>query len=382
MSVLSDLRMIRAPLAGFAGIGVCWGVFAGSVPVVMAQTGLGDGGFATAMLISTCGAIAAMWLAPWAEERLRRWAMPVFIALLACGFALPGLATSGVQFGAIMLCCAAAAGTVDVAMNAQLSHLEAKSGRPLMNLAHGGYSLVYACAALTAGIARGAGLPLWSIFMGAAVVTLAMALVARGGAALPHHESAEPGSDARGPLPWAVVVLAGVVICIGFLAEQATEAWSALHLERNLGAGAVGGALAPTLLGLTMGAGRLAGQGVIGRLNGAGVLGAGAALAAFGALVAALAPTALIGWAGFAVLGFGVSVLAPMAYAWLGGRLTPQSRARAISRATVIGYAGFFLGPPLMGGLSEVFGLRAAFGAVALLLLAVPLVLLPLMARR
>ena len=63
-------------------------------------------------------------------------------------------------------------------------------------------------------------------------------------------------------------------------------------------------------------------------------------------------------------------------------RLQPAARARAISRATVVGYAGFFLGPPLMGGLSELFGLRVAFGAVALLLLVLPLVLLPVMARR
>ncbi|MBE9636413.1 MFS transporter [Salipiger mangrovisoli] len=381
MSILSDIRLIRRPLAGFAAIGICWGVFAGCVPAIKAQVGLSDGGFGTAMLVSTCGAILAMWIAPWAEARLKARAMPLFTALLGLGFALPGLAGSGVQFAAAMLLCAAAAGTVDVAMNAQLSQLEARSGRPLMNLAHGGYSLIYACAALAAGIARGSGVPVWAIFLGATCLTLLAAFSARGGELAVHHD--ETGGDRpRAPLPWGIVALAGVVICIGFMAEQATEAWSALHLERNLGAGAVGGALAPTLLGLTMGAGRLSGQGLIRRLNGAGVLGAGAGLAALGAVIAALAPTALVGWIGFAVLGFGVSVLAPMAYAWLGARLTPQARARAISRATVIGYTGFFMGPPMMGGLSEVFGLRASFGAVALLLLLVPLVLLPLMARR
>lgn len=380
MSILSDIRLIRRPLAGFAAIGICWGVFAGCVPAIKAQVGLSDGAFGAAMLVSTCGAILAMWLAPWAEERLRALAMPLFTALLGLGFLLPGLAGDWGQFAGAMLLCAAAAGTVDVAMNAQLSQLEARSGRPLMNLAHGGYSLVYACAALAAGIARGAGVPIWGIFLGATGVTLVAALVARGGEVVVPQE--EAGSGSRAPLPWGIIALAGVVICIGFMAEQATEAWSALHLERNLGAGAVGGALAPTLLGLTMGAGRLSGQGLIRRLNGAGVLGAGAGLAALGSVIAALAPTALIGWIGFAVLGFGVSVLAPMAYAWLGARLTPQARARAISRATVIGYTGFFMGPPMMGGLSELFGLRASFGAVALLLLLVPLVLLPLMARR
>ncbi|MGR3821448.1 MAG: MFS transporter [Salipiger marinus] len=379
MTLLHDLRLIRRPVAAFAAIGVCWGAFAGVVPALKLQAGMSDGALGAAMLVATFGAVAAMWLAPQAEARLGRQAMPVFALLLGLGFSLPGLAGSTAQFAAAMLVCAAAAGTLDVAMNTHLAGLEARSGRPLMNLAHASYSLVYAGAALAAGIARGAGLPVWAIFLGAGAVTLLLALATRGAKAAAEPETAPAGSAA---VPWLLVLPAGLVICVGFLSEQATEAWSALHLERNLGADAVGGALAPTLLGLTMGLGRLTGQGLVQRLDVGRVMAAGATLAAAGAVLAALAPTALMGWAGFAVLGLGVSVLAPMAYAWLGVRLQPAARARAISRATVVGYAGFFLGPPLMGGLSELFGLRVAFGAVALLLLVLPLVLLPVMARR
>ena len=47
----------------------------------------------------------------------------------------------------------------------------------------------------------------------------------------------------------------------------------------------------------------------------------------------------------------------------------------------MIGYAGFFLGPPLMGLVSGGIGLAAAFAMVALILLLIPLALIPWMRR-
>ncbi len=77
----------------------------------------------------------------------------------------------------------------------------------------------------------------------------------------------------------------------------------------------------------------------------------------------------------FAVLGLGISVMAPMALALVGRGVGAGRRSRAIARVAVVGYMGFLLAPPVMGGVSELLGLRASFLAVALLLLTVPLLL-------
>jgi predicted MFS family arabinose efflux permease len=50
-----------------------------------------------------------------------------------------------------------------------------------------------------------------------------------------------------------------------------------------------------------------------------------------------------------------------------------------MARVAVIGFSGFFFGPPLMGFLAEGFGLRLAFAAIAASCLAA---LLPLWALR
>jgi fucose permease len=170
------------------------------------------------------------------------------------------------------------------------------------------------------------------------------------------------------------------VILIGFMVEQSTEGWSALYLERSLGAGAAQGALGPAILGFTMAAGRLAGQALIKRVNEVLVIGFAALLSASGTLLASFAPSLMVAYVGFAILGLGVSVLAPMAFSHVGRNVTNAQRTTAISRVSVIGYTGFFIGPPLMGFVSEGFGLSTSFALLAVLLLSITCIFAPLLA--
>ncbi|WP_141703121.1 MFS transporter, partial [Cereibacter johrii] len=100
-----------------------------------------------------------------------------------------------------------------------------------------------------------------------------------------------------------------------------------------------------------------------------------------GALVAAFALSPAMAYAGFVIMGLGASVIAPTAFSMVGQAARPEARARAVARATFLGYLGYFFGPPTLGFLAAAFGLRAAFAFAALALLSV-LVLAPLMARR
>ena len=379
MGYARDIHASRGAAAAFAAVGLYWGGFAGLVPQLKAQVGLSDGGFGLALLVSTCGAIMAMWLAPRAEARLGTRAMPVLSVLLALAFLTPGMAWNGISFALAMLAGAMASGTLDVVMNARVAALEAGTRRPLMNLNHGIFSVAYAASAISAGLAREAGLTPLAVFAGTGLVTLLLCLQ-MWRAPIPDPETAD-GVPAA-PLSWALLIPGGTIILIAFMAEQATEGWSALHLERNLDAGAAQGALGPAILGITMAVGRFSGQIVASRFSEESVIRAGALVSACGAIGAAYASSLWIAYAGFAVLGLGVSVMAPMAFAWVGRLVAPRHRSHAISRISVIGYAGFFVGPPLMGFLSQGFGLPVSFTAIALSLLIVPLFLVTALGRR
>ena len=380
MGFLADLRIARAPAASFMALGLFWGSFAASVPDVKATAGLTDAGLGLALLCATLGAVAAMWLAPVLERRLGARALGVITGIAALGALLPGLAGSPLAFTAAMVAACAGYGLLDVAMNARVSALEADADRSLMNLAHASYSLIYACAAIAAGIARQAGAEPFAIFATVAVLTLVAAIyVTRQPAPAPAEDTGETGNESALPLP--LILTGGAIICLAFLAEQGTEGWSALHLERSHGAGAAAGALGPALLGLTMGIGRLFGQAATRFVREAVLIRAAAILAALGAALAANAPSLALSYVGFTAMGLGLSLIVPTVFAWAGRRIRARDRALMVSRLSVVGYAGFFAGPPLMGFLAQAYGLQVSFSALALLILAIPLVLLPVMRR-
>jgi MFS family permease len=367
------LALSRAPLAAFAAMGLLWGTFAALVPDTKAMIGAGDGAYGTVLLCSAAGATMAMILAPRIAAVLGRHALPAGTAAMGAAFFLPGLAPDIWIFGVAMVLAGVTSGVVDVIMNARVSVIEAERGVHLMNLNHAAFSFAYAAGALATGAGRAAGLGPGTLLPAAALVAVALGVAAaeaRGRVA--PGRPAPPGSGRN----WgAAPVLGGLVILIAFLAENATEVWSALHIERTLGGSPAEGSLGPALLGLTMGIGRLGGQAVAHRMAEVRLLKWAAAVSAAGALLAAVAATPGAAYLGFTVLGFGVSVVAPTAFAMVGRRAGAAGRARAISQAAVLGYLGFFVGPPVLGFLSEWQGLRAAFAIVALALLAVwPLV--------
>jgi MFS family permease len=82
-----------------------------------------------------------------------------------------------------------------------------------------------------------------------------------------------------------------------------------------------------------------------------------------------------VAYLGFVGLGLGVSTLAPLGFALAGAQLTEAQRGRGIARVSLIGYSGFFIGPPLLGLVAEAFGLRVAFACVALMIGLIPLLI-------
>jgi len=380
MQRLSDLLtaaiLSRAPIAALAAIGVFWGGTAAYIPDLKARIGAGDALFGMILLASSGGALIAMAISPRVEARLPRAALTLSVVAMAAAAAPLGWAASVALFSIVMVAVGMTTGMADILANARVARLEARHNTALMNLNHACYSFAYAASAALTGIAREAALSpaLWFVLI--AAVTLALA----------SFTWPRMSSQAEGDAPQAsrghvgrYAWIAGCVVLIAFFVENATEGWSALHVERTLGGGAAEGALGPAMLGLTMGIGRLLGQMVTFRGSEMTVLRFAALIAAAGLIIAASAPVPILAYLGFGLLGLGVSVVAPLALALTGVHAEPERRTLAVSRAAMIGYFGFFIGPPLMGFLSEVVGLRIAFATGAAMLLIVPLLLLPRM---
>jgi MFS family permease len=379
MRVAFTLSAARAPIAAFAAMGVLWGSFAAVLPDLKAQLGVVESELGLLLLPTPLAAVTAMLLAPMIGAMLGRVALPIATLLMAAAFALPGQAEQVWLFPLAMMACGGATGLTDVLMNARVAALENERKLHLMNLCHAAYSFGYAGGAISTGLMRGAGWsPDW--VMGSCAVlagVLALLTFERDGAI---HGLIKPKDGTAGRLG-LIPVIGGGIVLIAFLTENAAENWSALHIEKTLGGSPEEGAMGPATLALTMGFARLAGQGIVQRVNPFRLLMGGAVIAACGALGAALATTPAMAYAGFIVMGIGSSVIAPTAFSLVGRLAEPEARARAVARATLFGYFGYFFGPPALGFLAGAFGLRFAFVFAATMLMAV-LILAPLLARQ
>ncbi|MFN3971348.1 MAG: MFS transporter [Gemmobacter sp.] len=378
MTIPALLATARAPLAAFAAMGVLWGTFAAVLPDLKIMLDVDEARLGLLIFATPIAAVLSMLAAPAIGASLGRAALPVAATLMALAFTLPGQTASLLLFPLAMMACGAATGLTDVLMNARVAALENDRGLPLMNLCHAAYSFGYAGGAIATGAMRADGWAPGAVMLTMSATALILAALTREADGTIHGlRRPEGGGPGLGLIP----VLGGGIVLIAFLTENAAENWSALHIEQTLGGSPAEGAMGPAALALTMGVARLVGQGFAQRVNPLHLLCGGAVISAAGALTAGLAVSPTMAYAGFIIMGIGSSVIAPTAFSLVGRFARPEARARAVARATLYGYFGYFFGPPMLGFIAGSFGLRMAFVFAAFVLLSI-LVLAPLMLRR
>ena len=372
MQVFHALYLSRRPAVAFVIVGLFWGCFAAYVPQIKARLDVSDATFGLLLLCNALGLVSSMVLAPRLDRLLGARGMQIGSIALTISFLLPGFATDALSFGLAMVIVGAASGFTDVLMNARVSELEQLHSKSLMNANHGMFSVGYAVAAILSGVAREA-----QIAPGPAFATLAAAILILSIFLYMPPQYAASGAGAGGRYPIKPIVLCGLIVLVAFMTEATVETWSALHIERSLQGRAAEGAMGPAMLGLTMAIGRFSGQAVSQIFSETKVIILATCVAAAGGTLAALALTPFWAAIGFGILGLGISVVGPLGLALVGKKVPDHLRTEAISRVAVLGFAGFFLAPSLMGLLSDFFGLRIAFLAAAgLSLAAIPLTLL------
>ena len=372
MQVFHALYLSRRPAVAFVIVGLFWGCFAAYVPQIKARLDVSDATFGLLLLCNALGLVSSMVLAPRLDRLLGARGMQIGSIALMISFLLPGFATDALSFGLAMVIVGAASGFTDVLMNARVSELEQLHSKSLMNANHGMFSVGYAVAAILSGVARQA-----QIAPGPAFTTLAAAILILSFFLYMPPQYAASGAGTGGRYPIKPIILCGLIVLVAFMTEATVETWSALHIERSLQGRAGEGAMGPAMLGLTMAIGRFSGQAVSQIFSETKVIILATCVAAAGGTLAALALTPFWAAIGFGILGLGISVVGPLGLALVGKKVPDHLRTEAISRVAVLGFAGFFLAPSLMGLLSDFFGLRIAFLAAAgLSLTAIPLTLL------
>jgi len=295
-------------------------------------------------------------------------------AALGLGFALAAAlhAPGWSALLALMLVLGASMSVFDVAINAEGTVIESLGGRAVMGHLHAFFSVG---GMVGAGIASGLfaiGLvaPLQMALFGAAVPLLAAIAVPRLLAA--HPTTSQTGLTYRLPLLRGVVWLVGLLALAGMVAEGAIYDWCVLYLSQELRWPPALAALGFAVFSGAMAAARFGVDRLRMRWLEGQVLGAGAALAAVAMALLLWIANPWVALVGYALVGIGLAPAVPILFT-AATRIPGVSRASGIAAVSAIGYAGFMVGPPLIGALAHASSLSAALGVIVLacLLLAV-----------
>jgi len=369
-----DVRRARGATAVvFAVHGCVFGSFAARVPWIAAHVGLNVGGIGAALLMPGIGALVAM---PFSGRLAHRYALrrliAVTIAVFCASLVLLALPTSFALLCVALLVFGATAGLADMAMNAEGVAVEKLYGRSIMSSFHGFWSLGILAGSALSALASHGGMDARLQF------AIESILLATAGAIAARHvvEDLAAEAEAATPppvfaLPTRPVLLIGLVGLCCVFAELAGTDWSALYLQRELGASASTAALAVSAYAATMAAARLVGDRVIRKLGPVPTVRLSGACAATGALLVVVAPGLPAGLAGFALLGIGVALVIPLVFA-AAGRIGPHP-ARSIAGVAGIAYGGGLVAPGVIGGVASVTSLTASFGLIACLMVGMAL---------
>ncbi len=266
-------------------------------------------------------------------------------------------------------------GVWDVSMNLEGADVERHLGTSVMPHFHAAFSGGTVVSALVGAAMSRAGVPLTVHFVGAAVVTVALAWWA-----LPHflprtteQPAAARAARKRHRSAWLEprTLLIGVVVFAAAFTEGTANDWLAVAFVEGHDLQQWMGVLAFATFLTFMTLGRIAGTGLLDRFGRVPVLRVSFALAALGAALVILG-SAWVAFVGTAVWGVGAALGFPVGMSASADE--PERAAARMSVVATIGYAAFLAGPPVLGLLGDRVGVLHSLtvvGALAILALAV-----------
>ncbi len=366
-------RLIRprwATAATFGVNGVLTGSFASRIPALKSTLHLTDSVLGRTLFAIAVGSLASLQVAGWVVRRLgSRHGSGAGATATVAGLAITG-ATGELAIVAVgLFVYGAGLSLLDVAMNSQAVLVEQSYRRPIMSSFHAMFS-----AGALLGAAAGAfaahvhfGQQAHYVLVAAIGFVLLMSAISSmnptddvpASTSGPTTTEGPLDADRATPAPTSspsrrvprTIMIFGAIAFAGLLSEGASADWSGVHLRDSLHWTESAAARGFVVFQLFMTIGRTIGDRVIAALGPRRTLTSASALAAAGFAVGLATRNGWMFVAGLGTLGLGLSVIVPVVFSAAAAQ--QGDTGAAIARVSTIGYAGFLVGPPLLGQLAQ-----------------------------
>ncbi len=361
-----------AVIAVFFVHGFLFASWTAHIPQVQDRLSLSDGRLGLALLGAPIGSVLSIVVA---SHLLPRAGSRRVVRLALLGYCLSGpfigLTRSFASFFVAFLLWGFFQGMLDVSMNTQGITVERFSGRVLMPGFHGSWSTGALVGAVTGALAVGLGISLSEQLLVLAVPCL-LVVGSLTTSMLPDRRTGDaPKSvvdrpDRRGGVIQGAVIVLGAIAFADMLCEGAAADWAAVYLHSSLHAVPLVAGLAYAGYALAMLAVRLSGNRLFTRFPAHHVLPLLAAIASLGFVAGLVLASPASMLFAFALLGAGLGGVVPIVLS-SAGAVDNVDTGRAVAAVAGCGWAGFVVGPVVIGAIASTTTLHTALFLIPIL---------------
>ena len=352
--------------------GIVSASWASRIPDMQQRLGLNDAQWGAVLFALPAGLVVGLPLSSWLVSKYssRRTMVLASIAFAAMLF-IVGLSQHTWFLILTLFLFGVLRNATNISINTNSMEVQRLYTKPIVATFHGIWSLAcFAAAGIgTLMIAFNVGLTLHFLFIAVFIIALAFLFRTKKSERFTEHAERRPFFIK----PDRYLFLLGLICFCSMICEATMFDWSVNYFNQVVKTNEKLSTSGYTSFIIAMALGRLAGDKIIGLYGAANVLIINGLIMALGFLLAILFPYFLPACLGFLLIGLGDSIVVPTVYVFA-ARTKKMSAAYAIASVTMVGYAGFLLGPLIVGSISEVLGMQWAFGLMGLLSIGITII--------
>lgn len=349
----------------FFFLGFLFSSWASRIPDIKDRYDLNDAELGSLLFMLPLGALSSLPLSGWMIARAgsKNMSLATLLLYVMALFAIPLVKTIGL-LSVVLFCFGFLGNLGNISLNAQgiaIQHLIQKS---ILSSLHAMWSVgAFTAAAFTDWMMEEER-TMESQYM---IIVLITATIVLGFFAVLIKDPVISGEKQKVfAIPNRALLFLGLICFCVAMSEGAMADWSSLYYRQIINQPHVVSALGYTAFALFMSIGRFLGDPLIEKWGYKTVLKGNGLLIAVGMILSLSTSIPSLVIIGFALVGLGVSSVFPVVYI-LATKEKSMMPSAALAAVSSVGFVGFLVGPPIIGFIAQLIGLRLALTVLVLL---------------
>ncbi|MGE5419152.1 MAG: MFS transporter [Chloroflexota bacterium] len=363
----SKARTRLAVFLYFFCMGLVFASWASRIPDIKTKLHLNDAAFGTVLFCLPIAQFLMMTFSgkivtKFGSRNVALFALPAYTVCMSN----LGLVTEGWQLGIALFLFGIAGNLCNISINTQGVSTEKLYGKSIMASFHGGWSIAGFTGALVGMLMINLNvIPYWHFVTIIGIVSIIILFNNK------HLIKGKPAINPEEPRrkffnkPEKALVGLGIIGFFSMASEGTMFDWSGIYFKDVVEAPPSLVVLGYASFMVMMASGRFLADFIISRIGRKKLLQICGLMISAGLYTAVLFPNLIASTIAFMIVGLGVSSIIPSVYS-AAGRVAKVPPGIALATVASVSYFGFLMGPPVIGYISEAFGLRYSFALIGI----------------